>query len=323
MRMSTWPSAPAAAVIKVSGAPGAMRSEPRCGGSPSSASTSAMSSAPHGRSRSWGTWWWANTSTPAARSRRAIAKPIPARRLTPVISALLTFTSSHALHTSCPISRAYRDGEMTESLFARGPVEIAPGAVHVPAHLPVERQRELVQACRGWARRMRHTKLPNGGVMSVQTVCLGWHWLPYRYSRTVDDVDGAPVAPFPDWLRELGREALAAAYGDAGTYAPDAALINFYDDQARMGMHQDKEERADAPVVSLSIGDTCVFRFGNAETRGKPYTDVELRSGDLFVFGGPSRWAYHGVPKVLPGTADPATGLTTGRLNLTLRETGL
>ena len=89
-----------------------------------------------------------------------------------------------------------------------------------------------------------------------------------------------------------------------------------------MGMHQDKEERADAPVVSLSIGDTCVFRFGNTETRGKPYTDVELRSGDLFVFGGPSRWAYHGVPKILPGTGTRGR-LTTGRLNLTLRETGL
>ncbi len=216
---------------------------------------------------------------------------------------------------------------MTDSLFTRPPVELAPGAVHVPGFLDLEKQRRLVDACREWARGpapMRHTKLPSGGVMSVQTVCLGWHWLPYRYSRTADDVDGASVAPFPDWLGDLGREAVLAAYGDnAPAYAPDAALINFYDDQAKMGMHQDKEERADAPVVSLSIGDTCVFRFGNTETRGKPYTDVELRSGDLFVFGGPSRWAYHGVPKVLPGTADPATGLTAGRLNLTLRETGL
>ena len=89
-----------------------------------------------------------------------------------------------------------------------------------------------------------------------------------------------------------------------------------------MGMHQDKDERSGAPVVSLSIGDTCVFRFGNTESRGRPYTDVELGSGDLFVFGGASRFAYHGVPKVYPGTADPALGLT-GRLNLTLRETGL
>jgi alkylated DNA repair protein (DNA oxidative demethylase) len=76
-------------------------------------------------------------------------------------------------------------------------------------------------------------------------------------------------------------------------------------------------------VVSLSIGDSCVFRFGNTDNRGRPYTDVELMSGDLFVFGGPSRFAYHGVPKVYPGTAGPATDLSSGRLNITLRETGL
>ncbi len=215
------------------------------------------------------------------------------------------------------------------SLFGRDRAVIAPGAVHIPDWLALEQQRELVTACRDWARGpapMRHTKLPGGGVMSVQTVCLGWHWLPYRYSRTADDVDGGPVAPFPDWLGELGRQAVADAYADdpaAVAYQPDAALINFYADDASMGLHQDKDERSDAPVVSLSVGDDCVFRFGNTETRGKPYTDVELRSGDLFVFGGPSRFAFHGVPKVRPGTADPATGLTTGRLNLTLRETGL
>ena len=90
-----------------------------------------------------------------------------------------------------------------------------------------------------------------------------------------------------------------------------------------MGMHQDKDERSVQPVVSLSIGDTAVFRFGNTESRNRPYSDLELRSGDLFVFGGPSRFAYHGVPKVIPGSADPACGLATGRLNLTLRVTGL
>ncbi|MEU8832205.1 alpha-ketoglutarate-dependent dioxygenase AlkB [Streptomyces sp900116325] len=214
-------------------------------------------------------------------------------------------------------------------LFPRPRTVVAPGAVHVPEWLSVERQRELVEACRGWARGpvpLRHTVLPGGGVMSVQSVCVGWHWQPYRYSRTADDVNGARVAEFPDWLTELGREALVEAYGDeysAETYAPDTALINFYDGAARMGMHQDKEERSGAPVVSLSIGDTCVFRFGNTEDRGRPHTDVELASGDLFVFGGPSRFAFHGVPKVRPGTADPATGMSGGRLNVTLRETGL
>lgn len=220
---------------------------------------------------------------------------------------------------------------MTEPLFSAGRREVAPGAVHLPGWLGLERQQELVAACRRWARGpvpMRAAVLPGGHPMSVRTVCLGWHWQPYRYTRTADDAGGGTVAELSDWLADLGRSALADAYADpaAGAgYRPDTALINFYDADAgaRMGMHQDKDERTDDPVVSLSIGDTCRFRFGNTENRGRPWTDVELLSGDAFVFGGPSRFAYHGVPKVFPGTGDPRTGMHTGRLNLTLRVTGL
>jgi DNA oxidative demethylase len=226
-------------------------------------------------------------------------------------------------------------------LFERQRALIAPGAVHVPGWLSLAEQRDLVAACREWARPpagMRHTPMPSGGQMSVQTVCLGWHWLPYRYSRTADDVDGAPVKPFPDWLAELGRRALADAYADPGaypgpdpgadpaqadSYRPDVALINFYDEQARMGMHADKDEKSPAPVVSLSLGETCLFRFGNAHGRSKPWRDVDLESGDLFVFGGQSRLAYHGVIRTLPGTSPPDLGLPAGRLNITLRESGL
>jgi len=217
-----------------------------------------------------------------------------------------------------------------DTLFPRDPVEIAPGAVHIPDWLSLDQQRKLVEACRGWSTGpapMRHTALPRGGKMSVQTVCLGWHWTPYRYTRTAIDQGGEPVTPFPAWLAELGRRAVADAYGDeavAAEYEPDAALVNFYDERAKLGMHQDKDERSAAPVVSLSIGDACVFRFGNTVDRGAPYTDVGLRSGDLFIFGGPSRFAYHGVIHgTQPGSGDPATGLERGRLNLTLRETGL
>ncbi|GCE38601.1 Alkylated DNA repair protein AlkB [Rhodococcus wratislaviensis] len=216
---------------------------------------------------------------------------------------------------------------MMSALIPRPRTVVAPGAVHVPDWLTPEEQRHLVAECRGWATApvpMRAAQLPAGHRMSVQTVCLGWHWKPYSYSRTADDAGGGRVAPVPDWLVELGRRAVGDAYGEpAAGYTPDAALINFYDDAAKMGMHQDKEERSDAPVVSLSIGDTCTFRFGNTATRTKPYTDVELLSGDLFVFGGESRFAYHGVLKVFPGTSDPDCGLTTGRLNITLRVTGL
>jgi DNA oxidative demethylase len=216
-----------------------------------------------------------------------------------------------------------------ESLLPREPVELAPGAVHVPDWLSHEQQRALVDAWRGLVSGggrlgMRHTVLPSGGTMSVQTVCLGWHWEPYRYVRSVD---GVPVAAFPAWLGELARDGVAAAYGDAraaAAYEPDCALINYYDAAAKMGMHRDREERIDAPVVSLSVGAACMFRFGNPVNRKAPYTDVELRSGDLFVFGGPSRFAYHGVVRpIQAGTDDPALGLDGGRINYTIRVTGL
>ncbi|MBF4994499.1 alpha-ketoglutarate-dependent dioxygenase AlkB [Arthrobacter gandavensis] len=227
---------------------------------------------------------------------------------------------------------------MTGQLFPRERSAPSAGAVHVPGWLEPSRQRGIVEACRAWAVGpvpMRSAVLPGGHRMSVQTVCLGWHWQPYKYTRTADDAGGGRVADVPEWLIELGRNALRAAYfaeGEAGyapdimapeDYTPDTALINFYAHGAHMGMHQDKDERSSAPVVSISIGDTCIFRFGNTQTRTKPYTDLELVSGDLFVFGGPSRFAYHGVPKTLPGTAGPATGLDSGRINITLRMTGL
>lgn len=204
--------------------------------------------------------------------------------------------------------------------------EIAPGAVHVPDWLGPGEQQELVQHCREWAVGpvpMRHAVLPGGGRMSVRSTTLGWDWEPYRYLRT-GERKRAP--DMPPWLTALGRRAVLEAYGpgspDAQDYRPDTALVNYYDAAARMGMHQDKDEASAAPVVSLSLGDACVFRFGNTQTRSAPYRDVELRSGDLFVFGGPSRYAFHGVPRVRPGTGAAALGMKGGRLNLTLRMTG-
>lgn len=80
------------------------------------------------------------------------------------------------------------------------PREIAPGALHLPGWLDLAQQRRLAVACHAWARGpvpARAARLPRGGVMSVRTVCLGWHWQPYRYTRTADDAGGGQVAPFP------------------------------------------------------------------------------------------------------------------------------
>lgn len=215
-----------------------------------------------------------------------------------------------------------------DGLLERPRRELAPGATWVPGWLTLEQQRWIVARFHEWASGpvpIRAARV-RGHEMSVRTVCLGWHWRPYEYTREAVDVNGLPVLPFPDWMVRLGRKALAEVGGDpeaGGDYTPDTALVNFYDDRARMGMHQDKDERSLAPVVSLSIGDTCLFRFGNTRNRNQPYTDIRLASGDLFVFGGESRLAYHGVPRTYPGTAPEGCGLEGGRINITMRVTGL
>jgi alkylated DNA repair protein (DNA oxidative demethylase) len=120
-----------------------------------------------------------------------------------------------------------------------------------------------------------------------------------------------------------GAVAEACGPDSASSYAPDAAIVNLYAAGAHLGLHLDGEEPSDAPVVTLSLGDTCVFRFAGVGRRNGPFTDVELRSGDLLVFGGPSRRIHHGVPKVFEGTAPADLGLPPGRVSITLRETGL
>lgn len=216
-----------------------------------------------------------------------------------------------------------------EPLFDSDPAPVLPeGAHHVPGWLTLEQQRWLVDRFSEWVAGPVPLRAASvrGHLMSVKAVGLGWHWRPYEYTRDAVDVNGNRVLEFPDWMVRLGRKALVAATGDAHAgddYHPDMALVNFYDETARMGMHRDADERAPDPVVSLSIGDRCRFRFGNTENRNRPWTDLDLASGDLFVFGGPSRLAYHGVTKVYPGTAPAGCGLETGRINITMRVTGL
>ncbi|HKE72105.1 MAG TPA: alpha-ketoglutarate-dependent dioxygenase AlkB [Acidimicrobiales bacterium] len=212
----------------------------------------------------------------------------------------------------------------------RARAEVLPGAVHVPDWLDLDAQQALVTDFRRWAEPpagLRHPRMPSGRLMTVQAVCLGWHWRPYGYSRTADDTDGAPVKPLPPDLAALARAAVGAAYGEDSTeargFAPDAAIVNLYGPGAKLGLHQDGEEPAAAPVVTISLGDACTFRMAGVDRRTGPFTDVELRSGDLLVFGGPTRRIFHGVPKVRPGTAPEGLGLPPGRLSITIRETGL
>jgi len=204
-------------------------------------------------------------------------------------------------------------------------VEIAPGAFHLPHYLSIDRQRGLVQQCRALMDGPVPAYVPvvrGGGKMHVRMLCLGRHWngKTYQYQATRADYDDLPVPPLPAGFRALAQEIGASVNMPID---PDLCILNYYDSEGRMGLHQDKDEgkasiEAGIPVVSVSLGDTARFLFGGSRRR-EPVTTIPLESGDVFVFGGPARLRYHGVSRVTPGTAPPALGLA-GRFNLTLRQ---
>jgi DNA oxidative demethylase len=209
-----------------------------------------------------------------------------------------------------------------------GPVEVLPGAWLVSGWIDSATQQQLIDGWHIWRTgpgKAERLRMAFGRYMSVETTCLGWQWVPYRYQT--NNTAGVPVDPLPTWLGELAKKAVNETMGleAGGAYLPDVALVNFYDSVAKMGLHQDRDERSDDPVVSLSVGDSCRFRFGNNENKRGPFTDIDLHSGDLLVFGGPARFAYHGVIRTFPNPQQSSnlTGLETGRLNITVRNTGI
>ena len=204
-------------------------------------------------------------------------------------------------------------------------MEIAPGAFHARGYLSLDAQQALAGRCRALMDGEVPAYVPvvrGGGTMHVRMLCLGRHWngKTYEYEPTRSDFDGLAAPPLPDDFRALAR---AVAQSVGMTLEADLCIMNYYDAEGRMGLHQDKDESASSiaagvPVVSVSIGDTARFLFGGLRRRD-PVEVVPLESGDAFVFGGPARLRYHGVTRVMPGTAPPDLGLA-GRFNLTFRQ---
>lgn len=161
--------------------------------------------------------------------------------------------------------------------------------------------------------RMPRTGRP-WSILQMNLGPLGWVSRPdgYAYSST-NDVNGAPWPAIPP--------ALLALWDDLAAYPapPECCLVNLYDaPKSRMGLHRDEDEQAlDAPVVSLSLGDTCVFRVGGF-ARGDKSKSFRLASGDVLVMGGASRLRFHGVDRVISGSSRLVPG--GGRINLTLRR---
>jgi len=197
---------------------------------------------------------------------------------------------------------------------------LAPGLRYLPDHFDRAAQEALVAAIRQvvaeaplFVPRMPKTGKP----MSVRmTNCgpLGWvtdRERGYRYQSTHPET-GRPWPAIPDMLLALWNE----VSGFPGP--PEACLVNFYDPDAKMGLHQDRDESEfSAPVVSVSLGDECLFRVGGV-SRSDPTRSFRLSSGDVFVFGGQSRLIFHGVDRIYPDTSTLLKN--AGRINLTLRR---
>jgi alkylated DNA repair protein (DNA oxidative demethylase) len=191
---------------------------------------------------------------------------------------------------------------------------------HLPGWLSAAQERALLAQVRvalADAPLFRPTMPRSGKAFSVlMTNCGPLGWVSdkdggYRYQPTHPDT-GRPWPPIPELLGEVWR-AVACYHAP-----PEACLINYYAPGARLGSHRDEdEENAEAPVVSVSLGDDATFHIAGPR-RTDPKRRLVLKSGDVFVLGGSARHFYHGIDRIHPGTADLLE--EGGRLSFTLRR---
>ena len=199
-------------------------------------------------------------------------------------------------------------------------LEPAPGVHYWPERLDHPAQEALLEAvmARVAVAPFYRPVMPRSGApLSVEMTNfgpLGWvtdQEKGYRYEAR-HPVSGEPWPEIPESLLTLWGE--TTVYGAL----PEACLVNLYRETARMGLHRDADEEAvDAPVLSVSLGDTAIFRFGGLSRRGAT-TALKLNSGDVLMFGGPARMMYHGIDRILAGSSSLVPG--GGRINLTLRR---
>lgn len=198
-------------------------------------------------------------------------------------------------------------------------IDVVPGVAYFPGYLDraaQERLRDAILAVLAEAPLYRARMPKTGKPLSVQmSNCGSLGWVSdeagYRYQLNHPET-GRPWPPMPAPLLDIWRELAPVAP------PPEACLINFYDANARMGLHQDRDEQElSAPVVSLALGDPALFRVGGL-TRSAPTRSFRLESGDAVMFGGPARLVFHGVDRIVAGGSTLiADG---GRINLTLRR---
>lgn len=184
------------------------------------------------------------------------------------------------------------------------------------AYLSPGSQAEIVSALRGVLKvaPLYRPETPYGKLMRVRMSSaghLGWYSDRRGYRYVSNHPEGKPWPPIPNSILAVWRDLVST------DRMPDCCLINYYDEDARMGLHQDKDEADFSwPVLSISLGDDALFRMGNP-TRGGKTDSIWLASGDVVVMGGAARLTYHGVDRIRFGSSNLLQ--KGGRINLTLR----
>ncbi|KAG6420975.1 hypothetical protein SASPL_117521 [Salvia splendens] len=242
-------------------------------------------------------------------------------------------------------NKGITEGNDSEDLVEESELVLGPGMVLLKHHIPFLEQVNIVNKCRelgcgpGGFYRPGYN---DGAKLRLYMMCLGLDWNPQTASygeRRCHDNAAPPLLPNEfislvcrtlDHSHSLIERNLMVDNVDdvLPKMSPDVCIVNFYTSSGRLGLHQDRDETRESldkrlPVVSISIGDSAEFLYGEQRDVNKAKS-VTLESGDVLIFGGESRHIYHGVKAIVPDTAPPAllemTGLQPGRLNLTFRK---
>jgi alkylated DNA repair protein (DNA oxidative demethylase) len=198
------------------------------------------------------------------------------------------------------------------------PLTLAPGVMLWREYFHRDRQRDLIEdllARIAGAPFYKPVMPKTGAPFSVEETnlgTLGW----------ISDRDGyryAPLHPYTEKPWPAIPQTLLDLWSVVTAYPqpPECCLVNLYRAGAKMGLHQDREPAVEAPVLSVSLGDDALFRFGGTTRKGRTQS-LKLSSGDVLTFGGPARLMYHGIDRIVPASSTLVPG--GGRLNLTLRK---
>ncbi|MCL7033663.1 hypothetical protein MKW94_016114 [Papaver nudicaule] len=238
-----------------------------------------------------------------------------------------------------------KNREIRKASLQKASEILRPGMVLLKNYISHADQMKIIKVCRDLglgAGGFYRPCFESGGKMNLQMMCLGMNWDPekkvYEKRRSVD---GAVPPGIPDEFKQIVKRAVTESHAlvkekhrkcnpedRIPSMQPDICIVNFYARTDNLGLHQDKDESKESldkglPVVSISIGDSANFLYGDDGDAGKA-TKVVLESGDVLIFGGKSRHVFHGITSILPDTAPKAlaaeANLRPGRLNLTFRE---